>query len=201
MVSEVVPAAWCNYRSSGNHVCVTSIGYRVAGALAPPVSAPADGHRHEETKPLPTAASRAVAPLPATWVRVGKVRGRSAVRYLVVWAVGLFFVQLVVLVTTYVVLWSLGVTGSISRALAVVNDQALPASGVLPMLQPQHVLLTVVLVSLATSLLFFVAAVGVVLVHNATTTLTGGITVRVRPLPPRGRQTALPSRTSSAARR
>ena len=106
-------------------------------------------------------------------------------RYFVVWTGVLFVAQLLVLVATYAVLLSLGVIGSLSRALALVSDQPLPASGVLPMLQPLHVLPLLVALSLVLSVLFLLAAVGVVLVHNATTTLTGGLAVRVRPEPPR----------------
>ena len=162
---------------------MTLIGFRAAGALVPP-ALPRTPER-ADGRVVDLTARRAVPPPTASWVRVGKVSPRAAVRYLVVWSGVLFVAQLLVLVVTYAVLSSLGVIGSVSRALALVSDQPLPASGVLPALQPLHVLPVLVVVSLVLSLLFLVAAVGVVLVHNATTTLTGGLAVRVRPEPPR----------------
>ena len=84
---------------------------------------------------------------------------------------------------TYALLAVLGVLGSVSQALALVSDQ--PSSGLVPPLQPQHVLPLIVVTSLCVSGLFLVASYGVLLVHNATTSLTGGLRVRVRPDGPR----------------
>lgn len=119
--------------------------------------------------------------LPATgWMRVGAVGLRSAVRYLAVWAAALCAVLVVVLVFGYALLSVLGVIGSVSKALAILSgDDA--RSGLVPALQPQHVLPLLLLSSVVLSALAFVAALAAVLVHNAATSLTGGLRVRMRP--------------------
>jgi hypothetical protein len=124
--------------------------------------------------------SRVGAHAPTGWSRVGTVQLRSATRYLAVWAAVLCGVLLLVLVGGYVLLSLLGVTGSASRALAIILDEPLPSSGVLPLLQPGNVLPAAVLVSVLLSALWFVAAMSAVLVHNAVTELTGGLRVRLR---------------------
>jgi predicted secreted protein len=154
---------------------VTTIGFHPRRAALP--------------APRPAAHPRAVslvnpqgqAVLPAGWVRVGTVQLRSAASYLVLWAVVLFAVLVCVLVGGYSALSQLGVTGSVSRALAVLTDEPLPPSGVLPVLQPDRVLPTAVLVSAVLSGVWLVLAFAAVLVHNAITKLTGGIRVRIRP--------------------
>jgi hypothetical protein len=123
---------------------------------------------------------------------------RSARRYLAVWAVVLFVALLSVLVVTYTLLAAVGVLGSVSQALALVSDDA-PSSGLVPVLQPQHVLPLLFVVSLALSGLLYVLALGALLVHNATTSLTGGLRVRVRPETPLRRGALVePSRSGIA---
>jgi hypothetical protein len=117
--------------------------------------------------------SASVVPASGGWVRVGTVGLRSALSYLTVWA-GVVFAALVLVV--------LGVTGSVSRAMAVLMDEQVPASGVLPALQPGHVLPLAVLVSLLLAGLWLVSSVAAVLVHNAVSRLTGGLRVRIRPV-------------------
>jgi hypothetical protein len=114
-------------------------------------------------------------------MRVGAVPIDSATRYLVGWAVGIFAVLLVVLVLGYALLSVLGVIGSVSRGLAVLLGQDVPRSGVLPALRATTVLPAIVLLSALLSGLWLVAAFGAVLVHNAVTSLTGGLRVRIRP--------------------
>ena len=108
---------------------------------------------------------------------------RSARHYLAVWAAVLSAVLLCVMVLTYVVLGALGVLGSVSQALALVSDEA-PSSGLVPMLQPQRVLPLLVLLSLGLAATFYVMALAALMVHNATTAITGGLRVRVRPEAP-----------------
>jgi hypothetical protein len=120
-----------------------------------------------------------VPPTTTSWARLGRVELHSARRYLAVWSVVMFVVLLSVMVLTYALLAALGVLGSVSQAMALVSDEA-PSSGLVPVLQPQHVLPMLVLFSLVLSVLFFVVAFGALLVHNATTALTGGISVRIR---------------------
>jgi hypothetical protein len=98
-----------------------------------------------------------------------------------VWAGVLFVVLLLVLVGGYLLLWALGVTASVSKALAIVLGEQVPSSGVLPVLQPQSVLPMAVLVSFALSVLALASAFAAVLVHNAVSSLTGGLLVRIRP--------------------
>jgi hypothetical protein len=157
------------------------LGFHLPGRVAAPAprAAVRDGQ-------LLTMSRTRAAVAPVTWMRIGKVRARSAARYFFVWTAVLFLAQVVVMTLTYAVLTVMGVTGSVSRAIAVLGDEQLPSSGIVPALQPAHVLPMILVAALLLSLLFLVAAVGVVLVHNATTTLTGGLAVRVRP-EPRGR--------------
>lgn len=128
-------------------------------------------------------------------MRVGAVPLDSAARYLVAWAVGIFAVLLVVLVFGYAVLSVLGVIGSVSRGLAVLLGQDVPKSGVLPVLQATTVLPAILVVSVLLSGLWLVAAFGAVLVHNAVTSLTGGLRVRIRPEATR----PLPTRSATTA--
>jgi hypothetical protein len=114
-------------------------------------------------------------------MRVGAVPLDSAARYLVAWAVGICAVLVVVLVLGYALLSVFGVVGSVSRGLAVLMGQEVPRSGVLPMLQATRVLPAILLGSVLLSGLWLVAAFGAVLVHNAVTSLTGGLRVRIRP--------------------
>ena len=142
--------------------------------------------RVDEPLPSPVAVSPSAErrrTLPTTsvaWARVGTIQLRSAVRYLFVWAWVMFAVLVVVLVVGYVFLDLLGVVDSLSRALAIIFDEPLPASGVLPPLQARNVLVGAVLVSALLSALWLVAAVAAVLVHNAVSALTGGVRIRVR---------------------
>ena len=114
---------------------MTAIGFRsrrpidAAGASRPPPPSVASG---SDSAPLsaqgtsPALRSSQLPPRPvsaAGWVRIGTVRIRSALRYLIVWAVVLFGVLALVLGVGYVLLDVLGVTGSVSRALAVVLDE------------------------------------------------------------------------------
>lgn len=133
------------------------------------------------TRSLSTPPARTTAPTGSGWMRVGAVPLDAAARYLVAWAVGIFAVLLVVLVLGYAVLSVLGVVGSVSRGLAVLMGQDVPKSGVLPALRATTVLPAIVLVSVLLSGLWLVAAFGAVLVHNAVTSLTGGLRVRIRP--------------------
>jgi len=125
--------------------------------------------------------TRAVAAPGSGMMRVGVVPLDSAARYLVAWAVGICAVLVVVLVLGYAVLSVLGVVGSVSRGLAVLLGQDVPKSGVLPALQATRVLPAIVLLSVLVSGLWLVVAFGAVLVHNAVTSLTGGLRVRIRP--------------------
>ena len=141
-----------------------------------------------EERPLPPAVVGGVVqaqsrsgPAQSTgWMRVGQVDVQAAVRYLAVWAGALCAVLLVVLVLGYAFLTVLGVTGSVSKALGILSgDDA--SGGLVPALQPQHVLPLLVVMSVVLSGLAFVAAMAAVLVHNAATSLTGGLRVRLRP--------------------
>jgi hypothetical protein len=126
------------------------------------------------------AQSRSEATASTGWMRVAQIDVHAAVRYLAVWAAALCAVLLVVFVLGYALLTVLGVTGSVSKALGILSGDEV-SSGLVPALQPQHVLPLLVLASLVLSALAFVAALAGVLVHNAATSLTGGLRVRMRP--------------------
>ena len=154
---------------------MTTIGFharRPVGPLPSPVA----------VKPASesAAARRAIPTTSGTWVRIGTIELRSAVRYLFAWASVMFAVLVVVLVVGYAFLDLLGVIGSMSRALAIIFDEPLPASGVLPALQARNVLAGAALVSALRSALWLVSALAAVLVHNAVSALTGGVRVRLR---------------------
>lgn len=124
------------------------------------------------------------------WVRVGPVALGSVRRYLLTWSAVLFGVLLVLQLGAYAFLSVLGVTGSVSKALAVILGEQLPASGVVPALQLHNVLPLAIVVSLLGAVLGLVSAAAVVLMHNAVSELTGGFQVRLRPdarSGPRGR--------------
>jgi len=146
------------------------------------------GTTETEERPLPPAVvggvvqaqSRSGVPTAAGWMRLGPVDPHAAVRYLAVWAAALCAVLVVVSVLGYALLTVLGVTGSVSKALGILSgDDA--SSGLVPALQPQNVLPLLVFGSMLLSALAFVAAMAGVLVHNAATSFTGGLRVRLRP--------------------
>jgi hypothetical protein len=145
-------------------------------------------HARRHVEPLaspgpvnPSSAPRSAIPTTSgTWIRIGTIQLRSAFRYLFVWAWVMFGVLVVVLVVGYVLLDLLGVIGSLSRALAIIFDEPLPPSGVLPALQARNVLSGAVLASALLSALWLVSSFAAVLVHNAVSVLTGGVRVRLR---------------------
>ncbi|MFN2538428.1 MAG: DUF3566 domain-containing protein [Mycobacteriales bacterium] len=145
-------------------------------AAAPPTRRSLRRMRGRPGRPRPPAEAE---PEVQVWTEVGTVSLRSATRYLTVWTAVLFVVLLLVLCGGYAVLLVLGVIASVSRALALVLAEPLPSSGVLPFLRPQAVLPVAVLVSAALSVLWLITAIALILVHNATSSLTGGLRVRL----------------------
>lgn len=119
------------------------------------------------------------APALPPQVRLGAFGLGSAALYLWVWAVVLFTVGTAVLVAGYVALERLGVLLSLSRTAATVLSQPLPESGVLPALEPAALLPYALVSSAVLALLWLVASLAFVCVHNAVSTLTGGLLVRI----------------------
>jgi hypothetical protein len=166
-------------------VSLTSIGFTPGLAMTPTPtrSVPLVPRPQEEAE---ASTARAV-PLrrppsaPTGWVRVGTVQLGPAVGYLLAWAAVLFAVFLSVLVVGYLMLYALGVVASVSKALAIVLGEPLPDSGVLPLLQPQSMLPLMVMASFVLSALAFAAGFAAALVHNAVSSLSGGLLVRLRP--------------------
>jgi len=160
---------------AGNHLDVTTIGL------------PASRSTTRSVPLVPGTQSAAVERTdridlrpPAGWVTVGTVRLQSVAGYLLLWAAVMCAVLFLVLVGGYLALWVLGVVASLSKALAIVLGEPLPESGVLPFLQPQSVVPLAVLVSFLLSGLALVTGFAAVLVHNAVSSLTGGVRVRLR---------------------
>ena len=120
------------------------------------------------------------APALPPQVRLGGFGLGSAALYLCVWAVVLFSVCTAVLVAGYVALERLGVLLSLSRTAATVLSEPLPESGVLPALEPAALLPYALVSSAVLALLWLVASMAFVCVHNAVSTLTGGLRVRIR---------------------
>ena len=104
----------------------------------------------------------------------------SALAYLCLWAVVLFVVEVLVLWSSHEVLARLGVLASVSRAVATVLDLPVPDTGVLPALELSALLPWLLLGAAASALLWLLASLAVVLVHNGICAVTGGPRVRVR---------------------
>ena len=113
-------------------------------------------------------------------VRLGALELRSALAYLVLWAGVLFVVEVAVLATSHEALSRLGVLASVSRAVATVLDLQVPDTGVLPALELGALLPWLLLGAAASALLWLLASLAVVLVHNGICAVTGGPRVRVR---------------------
>ena len=119
--------------------------------------------------------------VPRDDVRLGRVGLGSALAYLLTWAVALFAVQVLALLMAHVALERTGVLESVSSALSAVLADEEPAGGVLPALERSALLPWVLGGAAALSVLWLVASLVLVLVHNAVCALTGGLRVRVRP--------------------
>lgn len=136
------------------------------------------------TVPLPRPGSPVVheppQPVPRDDLRLGTVGLGSALAYLLTWAVALFAVQVVALVMAHVALERLGVLASVSSALGAVLGDEEPAGSVLPALELAALLPWVLVGAAALSVLWLVASLVLVLMHNAVCALTGGLRVRVR---------------------
>lgn len=113
-------------------------------------------------------------------LRFGSFGLGSAALYLLVWAVVLFVVSCAVLVAGYLALDRFGVLQSLSRSAATVLSEPLPESGLLPALERDALLPYALVGSAVLSLLWLVATLAFVCVHNAVSTLTGGLRVKVR---------------------
>jgi hypothetical protein len=168
----------------GNYLDVTTIGIPLTrtATRTVPLRAPAPAtERSAAVVERPVELRPRAAAAPVGWVKVGTISLHRAASDLLVWAGVLFAVLLLVLVGGYLMLWALGVTASVSKALAIVLGEQVPSSGVLPILQPQSVLPLAVLASFVLSALALASAFAAVLVHNAVSSLTGGLLVRIRP--------------------
>lgn len=113
-------------------------------------------------------------------VQLGRIPARQACSYLAVWAALQFLVLTFTLSLGYALLYLLGVIRSVSHSLAIVLAEPLPASGLLPALQPGAAVLGIMVVSLALAVLWWLSTCALVLVHNAVSSLTDGPAVEVR---------------------
>ena len=119
-------------------------------------------------------------PVPLAPVRVGAVQLRSALAYLVVWALVLFVVELLVLWSSHEALARLGILASISSAVATVLDVPVPDTGVLPALEFDALLPWFLIGAGALAVLWLLTVLAVVLVHNGICAVTGGLRVRLQ---------------------
>lgn len=115
----------------------------------------------------------------------GRVRPRalglaSISPYLLAWAAVLFAVEVLVFLACWTALQHLGVLDSVSRAAATVLGDAPPADGALPVLQLPTLLPWVLLVAAGLALLWLVAALAVVVVHNGLCALLATPRARAR---------------------
>lgn len=150
---------------------MTTVLHPVPAPAGPPTGGAGDGLAGERAEP-----PRSGPPQ----LRLGAVGLGSAALYLLVWAFVLFVVTTAVLVAGYAALERFGVLTSLSRTVATVLSQPLPASGLLPALELPALLPYALLASGVLALLWLVASLAFVCVHNAVSTLTGGLRVRVR---------------------
>ena len=111
---------------------------------------------------------------------VGHVELRSAMTYLLAWTGVVFAVVTLALWSAYEVLQRLGVLRSVSKAVATVLGDEVPASGVLPALELDALLPWLLASAGGLALLWLLTLLAVVLVHNGICALTGGPRVRVR---------------------
>ena len=102
-----------------------------------------------------------------------------AALYLFVWMLVLLGVEVLVFWGGYSALERLGVLESVSRAVATVLGDPVPASGVLPALEFSALLPWAVLAGAAVALLWLIGSLAVVLVHNCICAITGGPRVHI----------------------
>jgi len=116
----------------------------------------------------------------APTVRIGAASLGPAALYLFIWMLVLLGVEVLVFWGGYSALERLGVLESVSRAVATVLGDPVPASGVLPALEFSALLPWAVLGGAALALLWLIGSLAVVLVHNCICAITGGPRVRVK---------------------
>ena len=138
-----------------------------------PRALPVPRARHEDDR-VATASDVRVA------VGVGRFEWRSVARYLALWSLVLFVVELLVFAGGYAALARLGVLESASRATATVFGENPPDSGVLPALEFDALLPWAVAVSGAIAVLWLIGALAVVLVHNCISAMHGGPRINLR---------------------
>lgn len=125
------------------------------------------------------ARDRAGPPPVPSQVHLGGVALGSAFGYLLAWALVLFTVTTSVFVAGYAALERVGVLTSLSRTAATVLSLPLPESGRLPALELPALLPYALVGSGVLALLWLVASLAFVCVHNAVSKLTGGLRVKV----------------------
>jgi hypothetical protein len=113
-------------------------------------------------------------------VRPRALRLASISPYLLGWAAVLFAVEVLVFLACWTALQHLGVLDSVSRAAATVLGDSPPADGALPVLQLPTLLPWVLLVAAGLAVLWLVAALAVVVVHNGLCALLAPARARTR---------------------
>ena len=119
-------------------------------------------------------------PTPPEVVALGRLDLRSFAAYLGLWTVVLFVVELLVLWSSHTALLRLGVLESVSRAVATVLDDEVPATGVLPALEFGALLPWLLVAAAGLAVLWLLTMLAVVLVHNGIAAVTGGPRVRLQ---------------------
>lgn len=122
------------------------------------------------------------APVAPPRVAVGGFELRSVAAYLLAWSLVVFVVELLVLWTGHTALERLGVLDSVSRAVATVLGDEVPATGVLPALEFGALFPWLLVAAAALAVVWLLTLLAVVVVHNGICTLTGGPRVRVHRL-------------------
>lgn len=113
-------------------------------------------------------------------LRIGRLDLGPVAAYLLVWSGVVFAVSVLVLWSGHTALDRAGVLESVSRAAATVFGEPEPDGGVLPVLEWSALLPWALAVAAALAVLWLVASLSLVLVHNGICALLGGPRVHVR---------------------
>jgi hypothetical protein len=115
-----------------------------------------------------------------TEVRLGAVRVWSTSGYLLGWSVVVLALWVGVCCASYWVLLHTGALASVSQSAATILDVPIGSNGLISFFTWSNVLGVSVLTGAAVALVWFVSAVGALLVHNALTAMTRGPRVQLK---------------------
>lgn len=113
-------------------------------------------------------------------VRLGRIRIWSTAGYLLGWSVVLMAVWVAICSAAYWVLLHTGALASVSDSASTILSVPIGSNGLISFFTWSNVLGASVLTGAALALVWFVSAVGALLVHNALTAMTRGPRVQLK---------------------